>query len=102
MSGKYDLDRDMTIRRLERQLAERDAKLEELRESIDVCKDAYVFNMKEIAEKEAEIERLRAALERLGSMEAFVMAGTTDPEARARIDYARESLKVWDEEGVTR
>lgn len=50
------------IDELERQLAEKDAKLEELRESIDVCKDAYVFNMKEIAEKAAEIEKQNSNL----------------------------------------
>ena len=41
----------------------------------------------------ARVAELEAVIERLGSSEAFVLAGPIEPELRARIEYARAALE---------
>ena len=56
MSGKYDLDRDLHILGIERQLAE-------LKEHEASGRALIDFLRKQLAEKEAEIERFRRAIQ---------------------------------------
>jgi hypothetical protein len=41
----------------------------------------------------ARLAELEAVVERLGSSEAFTLAGPISPELRARIEYARDAMK---------
>jgi len=67
MSGKYDLSRDMHIRWMEKQMAEKDAEISKLKADIQcmVNKAArkYLPRYREmgvkLAEKDTEIERLK-------------------------------------------
>ncbi len=57
------------------------------------AKDLILENIEEVRANKKEIAELKSALERLGSCEAFTLAGNSTPEVRSRIDYARRALK---------
>ena len=74
MSGKYDIDRDLSLRGLERDTP-----------TTEEFQAAHIDELKrQLAEKDKEIERLRSALTRLASPKAFYLSRATNTEDRMR------------------